>query len=116
MKDNTITMPPNLCRRCGECCKHLILEVTGLDLMREPRWLLHAQKYRGIDYRGWQTCPDEYPFLVNTAAGPCPFYDDKQGCTIYPSRPDMCVKFRAGRGKQCAYSPKCVFGYRKVEP
>jgi Fe-S-cluster containining protein len=100
----------SLCRRCGTCCRKLLLEVSGLDLLREPRWRPFIEPYRDIDYRDWWAAPDQVRFKV--MSGACPFLQDNS-CTIYPQRPDMCVAFRPIKDNRCAHSPECIFDYGK---
>ncbi len=99
------------CQRCGTCCRELVLEVTGLDVLREPRWQPFIEPYRDIDYRDWRSNPGEVLFIVTSQV--CPFLRDDR-CTIYPQRPDMCVAFRPIKDNRCAHSPKCIFDYGKA--
>lgn len=77
----------NGCHRCGACCRHLLLEADLLDAEREP---LIAQ--RGSPLKG----PDEelVGYLLNGESPhvQCVFLDGNR-CTIYPTRPNMCVAF-----------------------
>jgi Fe-S-cluster containining protein len=88
----------------------LILEVSGLDVLREPRWLPYIKKMKDFNYRNWRASPGEVLFLVEYTANGCPFWMHS-GCDIYPTRPDMCVAFRPMKDKRCAYNPKCIFDY-----
>lgn len=89
------------CRRCGACCRGLILEITGYDLLREPRWQPYVEQYRDMDYTDWESEPGEVIFLVPT---PCVFLGPDHFCGIRASRPDMCVAFRAGVDQRCAHA------------
>jgi Fe-S-cluster containining protein len=101
-----------MCRKCGACCRELILEVSGLDVLREPLWRKFIEPYWGVDYFGWRDNPEDVVFKV-VSPGPCPFLDADRLCAIYRQRPDMCVRFRAGLDERCAFNPKCVFDYRQ---
>jgi Fe-S-cluster containining protein len=95
------------CQRCGACCRELLLEVSGVDVLREPRWLPYLERYRDIDYRNWESEPDGVIFRIPS---PCPFLQDNR-CTIYPTRSDMCVVFRPVKDNRCAQNPHCIFDY-----
>jgi Fe-S-cluster containining protein len=98
------------CRQCGTCCRRLLLEVSGLDVLREPRWRPFISEYRDMDYTDWESEPDEVVFLVRE--GPCPFLQSNR-CTIYRQRPDMCVAFRAVKDNRCRFSLNPIFEYDK---
>jgi Fe-S-cluster containining protein len=89
---------PNACRRCGACCRSLIIEIDHIDVVREPRLLEHATLMDG----GFQFENDwQKQYLL--AAGhsmPCPMLGADGLCTIYPTRPNCCVAFEAG-GEHC---------------
>lgn len=87
------------CDRCGLCCRHLLVEATSLDVMREPR----------IDVECPLPVKIRLPVLEATwllgsykdgRQGECPFLATENLCSIYPTRPNACVAFMAG-------SPKC---------
>ncbi|KKK66302.1 hypothetical protein LCGC14_2965470 [marine sediment metagenome] len=81
------------CERCGACCRNAILEIQHLDVVREPRLLEHA-KLLDADL-GHESDWDKEYFLPT----PCPFLVVCIGsivhdtCSIYPTRPNMCVAF-----------------------
>lgn len=100
------------CHHCGACCRSLLLDISGVDLLREPRWEPFIQKYKEIDYEDWPSAPDEVLFLVTTRG--CPFLVDNE-CSIYQTRPDMCVAFRPIKDNRCAFNPECVFEYGERE-
>jgi len=87
----------NECLKCGHCCRTMILEPDEIDVEREPRILEYAEKLKQpyfVDSTGrWDN-----QYLLPS---PCPFLlDDK--CSIYPTRPNMCVVFEAGKEMHCA--------------
>jgi len=94
------------CRRCGTCCRSMILEINGLDLLREPRWRPFISEYRDFDYTDWESEPGEVLFLVRE--GPCPFLRDNR-CTIYKQRPDMCVAFQPLKDRHCRFNLNPIF-------
>lgn len=98
------------CGRCGACCRLLLLDVSGCDLLREPRWAEYITPYRDVDYTDWQAEPDSVIWHVETKDG-CPFLAADNRCTIYPTRPDMCVAFRAGLDDRCRKNPGCIMDY-----
>ena len=81
------------CDRCGACCKQLIVEIDELDLVREPRLIPLAQAFRVPD--GMELRADD-----GGSQRPCPVLGPDNRCTIYPTRPNCCVAFRAG-SEQC---------------
>lgn len=93
------------CDRCGACCENLILEVDHLDVLREP---LIAERGRLLDGHGSIPLVDASWSLWGESHV-CAFGrrddDGKHSCTIYPTRPNMCVGFVAG-GEQCQMARK----------
>ena len=87
------------CDCCGACCKGtLIVEADYLDVLREPR-LLDA------DVTGRQTtlaelAEDDGRCILLAASKPCRFLSIEGHCTIYPTRPNVCVEMQAG-DEQC---------------
>lgn len=87
------------CDSCGACCQGvLIIEISQLDVVREPRLLEHAELMDGngaIEYESpWQK---EY---MLACAKPCGLLGQDKRCGIYPTRPNVCVSFEAG-GSRC---------------
>ena len=87
------------CDCCGACCKGtLIVEANYLDVLREPR-LLDA------DVTGRRTAlaelaEDDGRCILLAASRPCRFLSADGHCTIYPTRPNVCVEMQAG-DEQC---------------
>lgn len=122
-----ITLPVYECEAgCGACCRWLIIKIDELDLAREPRLKDLAEpckKWPGFDYDR-----DEYGEPVqslvpgweaggNLACGsgkPCKALGDDGRCTIYPTRPNCCVAFRAGC-QQCQEARAAV-GLPPLQP
>ncbi len=92
------------CDRCGLCCRHLIVEVDHLDVVREPRLLEFAQAHRTWDGEPYESDWDKtyafVPRLVDGKIAPCGFLGAENLCAIYPTRPNCCVAFQAG-DEQC---------------
>jgi Fe-S-cluster containining protein len=87
------------CKQCGNCCRCSIIEdVTWLDLEREPR-LLDAVKelkceYDGKgDYRQAGERQDKQ-WCIPT---PCKMLTADNKCSIYPTRPNICVAHAGGQ-------------------
>lgn len=74
------------CQKCGACCRRLIIEITHLDVVREPR-LLEVATLMDADLGHESDWDKEYHLPV-----PCGFLVDNQ-CSIYPTRPNVCVAF-----------------------
>ncbi len=104
------------CDRCGSCCRSLIIEVEELDILREPR-LLQLEPFHpppdADSYAGYEDEDEEdqvlgplvpsHPWGAMLACGekqPCPFLREDLLCDIYPTRPNVCLGFRAG-SRQC---------------
>lgn len=89
------------CKRCGHCCRTLILEASASDAKREPR--LRAECLPIKDTGGYFL----NGFLGDMA---CRFLDKETNlCSIYPTRPQMCRDFKAG-GHNCRFtSCRCEF-------
>lgn len=87
------------CDECGACCSGaLIVEIQQLDVVREPKLLDRAKLMDGngkIEYESdW-----EKVYLL-AASNPCPLLGPDCRCTIYPTRPNVCVAMEAG-DSQC---------------
>jgi Fe-S-cluster containining protein len=87
----------NKCLQCGQCCRHLIIDqVYEYDLIREPRLRAVVEPIRrtpGVD----DDEPEQY-FLKT----PCPFLTGPGRCSIYPTRPTICVAHKPGEKHFCA--------------
>lgn len=87
------------CEKCGCCCRRLIIEISHLDILREPKLLEATELLDGhgkIEYESdWEK---EY-LLACGETRPCPFLKDNK-CEIYPTRPNVCVALEPGN-EQC---------------
>jgi Fe-S-cluster containining protein len=99
MDDDTVPYGLYECDQCGACCKGtVIVEADYLDVRREPR-LIQLQVG---PYRTTQRELEDDGKIVLLACGtdkPCPCLDAENRCTIYTTRPNICVAFEAGSEK-----------------
>jgi Fe-S-cluster containining protein len=100
MDDEIVPYGRYECDQCGACCKGtMVVEADYLDTRREPR-LLIAQV--GL-YKVNQRELEEEEKIVLLACGldkPCRFLNADGRCTIYPTRPTVCVALDPG-SHQC---------------
>lgn len=99
------------CDSCGSCCRHLIVEIEELDMVRELRLIPVSEPFR-IDEGMFLVDDDGEPveevipgygagaLLAAGTSLPCPLLGADNLCGIYPTRPACCVAFRAG-SDQC---------------
>jgi len=75
------------CQKCGRCC---FTPGAGLYLEKEDFERIAKQvgkkKLRSL-------CRYEKALQAWVLKQPCPFYDEKNGCTIYDIRPKTCTKY-----------------------
>lgn len=85
------------CDNCGLCCTKPLVKANAVDAMREPRI---RQERRRIKHGDKIT--DEWMMNADGDAepGPCAFHTGDK-CSIYATRPGVCVAFQAG-------SPLCL--------
>ena len=86
------------CDCCGACCQGtLIVEAYYVDALREPRIL-------DADVTGRRQTMDDLSdddrCIILAANAPCKFLGNDNRCTIYPTRPNVCVGMEAG-DEQC---------------
>ena len=81
------------CRRCGNCCRSLIVEAYARDLRRESR-------LREKSLGGYRPDPSDQEWRMGLKclilAGPgeaCGFLTPDNLCSIYATRPDACRQF-----------------------
>jgi Fe-S-cluster containining protein len=113
------------CDQCGACCTKLIVEIEELDVIREPRLIGKAEPFRQppgtclVDEDG-EPAEEIVPgygggaMLACGATHPCPMLGADNLCTIYPSRPNVCVSFQAG-SDQCRQA-RGMAGLPPLEP
>jgi Fe-S-cluster containining protein len=128
------TAMPYECDRCGACCVHPIIEIDQLDIAREPRLRVLQPFKLPFDGQPPPIDPDDEddearddrvcgPLVPGFEAGamlacgpnmPCPMLGPDKLCTIYPTRPNVCVAFRAG-SLQCQ-SARQAAGLGELQP
>ena len=89
------------CRQCGNCCRKLLVEANHDDVVQEPR-LLEGQRDPAAFLIRMR---DEGCVILLGMAGPehgCRFLDGDR-CSIYPTRPAECRRFRPGT-LRCRYA------------
>ncbi len=90
--------PEYECDRCGACCRGvLIVEAYHLDALREPRILDADVTGRRVTI---DDLTDDDRCILLAASRPCRFLSAEGSCTIYPTRPNVCVGMQAG-DEQC---------------
>lgn len=78
------------CMKCGHCCRCSIIdEVYDVDIEREPRLKPHVTELKDEPGR----------YFLKT---PCPFLGQDNTCTIYPTRPTICVVYEPGSTPVCS--------------
>lgn len=85
-----------VCDCCGLCCQQLIVEADAIDVLREPQ----IAKQRPLGRRSASLEILEACWIVAMPGKPCPFLTTKRRCSVYPTRPAICVAFVAG-SSQC---------------
>ncbi len=95
-------MPKFECDQCGACCRQLIVEADELDVLREPRLIDADRHYAGksVDEVVDELQSDVGKVLVIVCSSGCRFVGTDNQCTIYPTRPNVCVAMQAG-DEQC---------------
>lgn len=87
------------CRRCGKCCRKLIIEIEERDVDRDPRIKAAAVLLDGngsIKFKSrWER---EYMLVCGS---PCKLLENNE-CSVYDKRPDTCRGFEPGFG-QCQW-------------
>lgn len=95
---------PKQCQRCGSCCRRIIIdEIYDYDLIREPKLRKYVEELRDE--------PGRY-IMIKSGLRPCPFLIVNVGginhnlCSIYPTRPTICVAFEPGSNPACPLHEK----------
>jgi Fe-S-cluster containining protein len=87
------------CDYCGACCTKLLVEADALDALREPRLL----EVPGPQPSLQQLLENEDMVIILAGQAPCTFLrsenETKHLCSIYPTRPNVCVEMLAGDAK-----------------
>jgi len=91
------------CKQCGACCSELIIEIEHVDVVREPKLLDIAKHLAcGVGDDGEYEYPEDKwdrQYRLGTATKSCEMLKNNK-CSIYPTRPNLCVSFEAG-SEQC---------------
>jgi hypothetical protein len=98
------------CLKCGQCCRHLILDIGCNDVCRSPEIREWVIQQRGscdcaVDEEGYTEHDGDCACLLEKVGDEmqCHFLGEDNLCTIYETRPDMCYGFRPGSW-QCLYA------------
>ena len=96
------------CDDCGACCRGKLVDIFDEDVLREPRIKQAMKPLRepGLD--------GEIGYLYCLDSGACPFLDANDRCSIYPTRPVVCVLFPAGSDR--CQAARRAFGLAPLEP
>jgi Fe-S-cluster containining protein len=89
---------PSPCDNCGLCCNKLIIEIQHIDVVRAPN-LLPIVQLQTPDRPRDSLWENEY-MLACGSAMPCGMLTDDLKCSIYPTRPNVCISFEVG-SEQC---------------
>lgn len=87
------------CKKCAGCCSRMIVEITHLDILREPQLAKHVDLLDGHGKIIFEDDMEKEYLLACGQLKPCAFLKDNK-CKIYPTRPNVCVAFESG-GEQC---------------
>ena len=95
-----------VCDQCGACCRGtLLVEAYGIDVLREPR--LASADVSRTDLASVEAVMadlnadfDRCLIIAGGKDQPCCFLGGDNRCTIYPTRPNVCVAMEAG-SEQC---------------
>ena len=88
------------CKRCGECCLRMIIEIDQDDIDREPMLAGYVRPIKNPfsgkpDGAGWG-------FAATHVEG-CPMLDEKtRECMLWDTRPRVCRQFEPG-SNQCRW-------------
>jgi Fe-S-cluster containining protein len=88
------------CTKCGVCCNKIIMKTelgqTGMYLQVDERHLFPPASIKpmyAVGLKGRARPRPKKIVAYQFAAEPCPHYDEKVGCTIYDTRPNICRSF-----------------------
>jgi Fe-S-cluster containining protein len=102
------------CDKCAACCKALIIEISHLDVVREPKILPVVTLLDGNGKIQYDSDWEKQYSLACGQASPCGLLGADNLCTIYLSRPNCCVGMQAG-DDQCQMA-RGVMGLPWLEP
>ena len=103
-----------LCDNCLAACCYLVIEVTDQDLIRlgitdedevelDMRGLMKRLKKEGIITRG--NISKRKFTLSQRKRGGCSFLNDKNKCSVYEDRPEVCRKHPVELSPRLGYCP-----------
>jgi Fe-S-cluster containining protein len=98
-------VPRYVCDQCGACCRGpLLVEVYDLDVRREPQ-LATADigtwtRDMTVQTRMAELEDEGNCLIIAGGSHACRFLADDNKCTIYPTRPNVCVAMNPG-DEQC---------------
>ncbi|MCI0462475.1 MAG: YkgJ family cysteine cluster protein [Gemmataceae bacterium] len=112
------------CDGCGACCRQLIIEIDWIDVLREPALRQAAKPFKIpadmmlTDEDGKEVVTGD-PFapgalLACGATHACKLLGADNLCTIYPTRPNVCVGMMAGE-EQCQQA-RAMAGLEPLQP
>jgi len=79
------------CKKCGHCCRNLVVELSRKDLLRIPYSYVTKDEEFGL-------------VMAQDSRGYCKALDKKKMiCKLHKIKPDICSEFEAGEGQ-------CLFG------
>jgi len=111
-------MPRYECDHCGACCRGtLIVEAYELDVLREPLLLTadYAKRYESMTTEEIRRhLEQEDACLIIAGSKPCKFLGTDSLCSIYSTRPNVCVAMQAG-DEQCQQARQAV-GLAELPP
>ena len=98
----SLVMPRFECDQCGACCQGtLIVEADAIDVLREPRLIDADRHHAGKPIaQVVNEIQNEWKAVIIACGRPCAFLGTDKHCTIYPTRPSVCVGLQAG-DEQC---------------
>lgn len=99
------------CDNCGLCCTQTFIKVNAVDVLREPK-ILGCRRIK-VGERVTEQWMLNKLEEESVSHGPCTFHDGK-GCTIYGTRPNLCVAFQAG--SEACQSLRAKAGLQPLQP
>lgn len=86
------------CDGCGACCKHFTVWASVPDALREPRIAAKAADDLVVLTEECGAQREDGAVLISGIgeSKPCDFLLADNSCDIYPTRPDVCVRFLPG--------------------
>ena len=115
MDEETVPYGLYQCDQCGACCKGtVIVEADYLDTRREPKLLVAQVGSCRVSQRELEEDVGKIVLLACGLDKPCAFISPRNRCTIYSTRPNVCVAFEAG-SEQCQEA-RALLGVERLLP